>query len=85
MTYVLFIDQHLTAQKNNFTLIDPQFLVNLSDVDTNDNQSKVDVIIALMQKDPRLKHLDSNEKPNAEYIQFKLFKVSWKINLIFGC
>lgn len=52
----------------------PQFLVTLTDVDKDDNENMATVIVALMQKDSRLKrsHSDSSTE---EFIQFKLFKV----------
>lgn len=54
----------------------PQFLVNLTDVDVDDNEDKATVIVSLMQKDSRLKRVQTGEDSCEEYIQFKLFKIN---------
>ncbi len=45
-------------------IIDPQFLITLKDIDTNDNENMATMIIALMQQDARLKkiHIENNIK-----------------------
>jgi len=55
----------------------PQFLVTLTDVDKDDNENMATVIVALMQKDSRLKRTHSDSSTE-EFIQFKLFKVKIK-------
>lgn len=51
----------------------------MSDVDKNDDENKADLIVSLMQKDSRLKRLQTRQDSCEEYIQFKLFKV-FKLN-----
>ena len=54
----------------------PQFVFTLFDVDRDDNENKATVIVSLMQKDSRLKRIQSGtESPTEEYIQFRLYKV----------
>ena len=53
----------------------PQFLVTLNDVDHDDNENFATVIVALMQKDSRLKRSQSGQEAAEEYIQFRLFRV----------
>lgn len=53
----------------------PQFLISLNDVDQYDEDSKATCVIALMQKDTRLKRVKYKSDDTTEYIQFKLFKV----------
>jgi len=53
--------------------LNPQFLICVKDVDKNDN--KADLIVALMQKDSRLKRIQSRQDSCEEFIQFKLFKI----------
>ena len=53
----------------------PQFLVTLTDVDHDDEENLATVIIALMQKDSRLKRLKARTESAEEFIQFRLFKV----------
>jgi len=47
----------------------PQFLVHLLDHDLDDHENKASLLVALMQKDTRLKQVE------AEYIQFRLYRV----------
>ena len=59
-------------------------MVTLKDVDKDDNENKADLVIALMQKDSRLKRLQTRQDSCEEYIQFKLFKVIFRtIKFIF--
>jgi calpain len=51
----------------------PQFLINVEDVDAYDNENKATIIVALMQKHSRSKRIDSESAE--EFIQFKLFRV----------
>ena len=44
-------------------------------MDEDDNESKATVVVALMQKDSRLKRITSKKDSAEEFIQFKLFKV----------
>ncbi len=60
----------------------PQFLLHLTDCDSDDNDNKATVIVSLMQKDSRLKRLQTGEDSCEEYIQFKLFKVRLIIKII---
>jgi hypothetical protein len=53
----------------------PQFHIRLNDVDKDDNESKASIIVALMQKDSRIKRLETSGDAAEEYIQFRLFKV----------
>jgi hypothetical protein len=50
-------------------------MVKLSDVDKDDNENMATVIIALMQKDTRLKRMELGGEQGEEYTQFRLFKV----------
>ncbi len=50
-------------------------MVTLSDVDKDDNENMATVIIALMQKDTRLKRLELGGEQGEEYIQYRLYKV----------
>ena len=52
----------------------PQFLVKLEDNGFYKNKSKASILIALTQKNGRLKKIF--EKGN-EYIQYRLFKVTY--------
>ena len=52
----------------------PQFLLKREDVDIYDNENKCTIIVALMQKNSRLKRI-KNKQDSEEYIQFKIFKV----------
>lgn len=53
----------------------PQFIITLIDHDLNDDENKACLLIALMQKDSRLKRNATTDSAE-EYIQFRLFKVS---------
>lgn len=53
----------------------PQFLIQVTDVDLEDNENLATVVIALMQKDCRLKRIKEKCDSAEEFIQFKLFKV----------
>ena len=55
--------------------INPQFLINVNDVDREDSDNTATVVIALMQKDSRLKRIKTRSESSEEFIQFKLFKV----------
>ena len=50
-------------------------MIKLTDVDENDNENKATVVVALMQKDSRLKRTNLKKDSAEEFIQFKLFKV----------
>lgn len=52
----------------------PQFLISLKDPDLNDDDDEASLLIALMQKDTRLKRLD-RDMSSEEYIQYRLYKV----------
>lgn len=54
--------------------INPQFLVTLNDVDADDCDNSCTIIIALMQKDARLKRFESGEA-SEESIQFRVYKI----------
>ena len=56
----------------------PQFLIKLDDVDKDDNENKGTMIVALMQKDSRLKR-QSGQDPKEEFIQFRVFKVIYSL------
>ena len=58
----------------------PQFMVELVDVDKDDNEDKSTLIVALMQKNSRLKRDRSNES-SEEYIQFRIYKVIFQNSL----
>ncbi len=47
----------------------------MTDVDDDDNENKCSIIVALMQKDSRLKRIKANQDSCEEFIQFKIFKV----------
>ena len=51
------------------------FLIKLTDVDENDNENKATVVVALMQKDSRLKRTKLMNDSAEEFIHFILFKV----------
>jgi calpain, invertebrate len=53
----------------------PQFFIKLTDVDEDDNENKATIVIALMQKDSRLKRAKTMKDSAEEFIQFKLFKI----------
>jgi hypothetical protein len=55
--------------------INPQYLIKINDVDHYDNESKATVIVALMQKDSRLKRIKTKAESAEEFIQFRLYKV----------
>jgi calpain, invertebrate len=59
----------------------PQFLVKLTDVDQNDNEDKVTLIVALMQKDTRLRRIQTGQDSSEEFIQFRLFRVKDGVDL----
>ena len=50
-------------------------MVTLNDIDADDQESKATVVIALMQKDSRLKRMKT-KTDSEEFIQFKLYKVA---------
>ena len=50
-------------------------MITLNDVDKDDEENKATCVIALMQKDARLKRVKYKSDDSTEYIQFKLFKV----------
>jgi len=56
-------------------------IVTLNDVDANDNESLSTCVIALMQKDSRLKRIEQNSESAEEYIQFRFYKVIRKLIL----
>jgi calpain, invertebrate len=59
----------------------PQFLVKLTeDVDTDDNENKVTLIVALMQKNTRLRRKETGNEASEEFIQFRLFALSNQVN-----
>lgn len=47
----------------------------MNDVDYYDNENKATVIIALMQKDSRLKRIKTKADSAEEFIQFRLYKI----------
>lgn len=53
----------------------PQFLIRVNDVDLYDEENKATVIIALMQKDSRLKRIQTKSESAEEFIQFRLYKI----------
>lgn len=53
----------------------PQFLIQVNDVDLYDDENKATVIIALMQKDSRLKRVQTKTESAEEFIQFRLYKI----------
>lgn len=53
----------------------PQFLVTLTDVDSDDNENLATMIVALMQKHTREKRFKTNGDPAEEYIQFRVYKI----------
>jgi hypothetical protein len=53
----------------------PQFFINLVDVDPDDNEDLATVVVSLMQKYTREKRREKNGKLTEEYIQFRLFKI----------
>lgn len=53
----------------------PQFLVNLPDVDHEDNESMATVVISLLQKYTREERLNSNGEPCEQYIQYRLYRI----------
>ncbi len=61
--------------------INPQFLVALTDVDADDNENCCTIVIALMQKDARLKRFKTG-RDSEESIQFRLYKVSFVHGII---
>jgi len=55
----------------------PQFSLELSDVDLYDDESKCSLIVSLMQKDSRLKRIEVDYQESEEcYIQFRLYRVT---------
>ena len=54
----------------------PQFLVQLFDVDRDDEEAKATLIVSLMQKDSRLKRMQTGRDSCEEYIQFKVRAVT---------
>jgi hypothetical protein len=56
-------------------------LIKLTDVDEDDNENKATVVVALMQKDSRLKRTTLMNDSAEEFIHFILFRVI--VSLIF--
>lgn len=54
----------------------PQFLVQLTDVDNDDNEDMATIFVSLIQKDSRLKRTETGEDSCEEYIQFKIYKIN---------
>lgn len=54
----------------------PQFLITLIDHDETDDEDQACLLVALMQKDTRLKRLETKSQNAEAYIQFRLYKVS---------
>lgn len=51
-------------------------MIQLFDVDNDDNENMATVVIALMQKDTRLRRfLEKSSESQEEFIQFKLFRI----------
>jgi hypothetical protein len=50
-------------------------LIKLTDVDQDDNENKATVVVALMQKDSRLKRTNLMNDSTEEFIHFIFFKV----------
>lgn len=59
----------------------PQFIVSVCDVDADDCENSSTMIIALMQKDARLKRMEAAGTDQAESIQFRLYKISDDVDL----
>ena len=59
----------------------PQFLVKLENHEACENENTTTILIALMQKDGRLKRAHSNSDSAEEFIQFRLYKV--ELNMMF--
>ena len=51
-------------------------MIKLVDVDKDDNEDKATIIVALMQKNSRLKRNKSGES-SEEYIQFRIYRVKY--------
>lgn len=56
-------------------------MISLHDVDENDNESMATCIVALMQKDSRLKRVKTKTESGEEFIQFRLFKVKDDVDI----
>ena len=50
-------------------------MVTLTDVDEDDGKNLCTIIVSLMQKDARLKRIESGGEDSSESIQFRLYKV----------
>ena len=55
--------------------INPQFLIKLVDYGHYEEDDTCGVLIALMQKDSRLKRMHTQGDSAEEFIQFRLYKV----------
>jgi hypothetical protein len=51
-------------------------MIKLVDVDKDDNEEKATIIVALMQKNSRLKR-DKSGESSEEYIQFRIYRVKY--------
>ena len=50
-------------------------MVTVKDVDEDDNENLATSIVALMQKDTRLKRVQNNGEQAEEFIQIRIYKV----------
>jgi len=53
----------------------PQFLVNLPDVNETDNEDMSTVVVSLLQKYTREERLNNKGESTEEYIQFRLYRI----------
>ncbi|CAF0859466.1 unnamed protein product [Brachionus calyciflorus] len=53
----------------------PQFLIKVNDVDRDDSEDMATVVIALMQKDSRIKRIKTKSESAEEFIQFKFYRI----------
>jgi len=57
----------------------PQFLVDVADVDKYDDDDMCSIIVALMQKDSRLKR--KGGESSEEFVQFRLFRIKEDVDI----
>ena len=57
-------------------------MVQLDDFDPDDDENKTTIVIALMQKDTRLRRfLEKSTRPQEEFIQFKFFRIKEHVDV----
>ena len=61
----------------------PQFLIKLIDYDLTDEDNQASLMVALMQKDTRLKRSETKTESAEAYIQFRLYIVTKHVNVIY--